>query len=45
MSLKLNHLEKVVKRKILEASRNIRKKDLALKLERSEGDEAINKSS
>lgn len=43
MSFKLNHAEKDVKRKILEAARNIRKKYLALKLERSEEDEAIDR--
>ena len=43
MSFKLNHLEQDVKRKILEAARNIRKKYLALKLERSEEDEAIDR--
>ena len=43
MSFKLNHAEKDIKRKILEAAKNIRKKYLALKLERSEEDKAIDK--
>ena len=39
----LNQTKKVIKRKIIDAADNIRKKYLSLKLERSETDEAINK--
>lgn len=39
----LNQTEKVIKRKIIDAADNIRKKYLSLKLERSETDEALNK--
>ena len=43
MALQLNKLDKNLKRKILEAARSIRKKYMALKLDRADTDEALNK--
>lgn len=43
MSVQFANLDKDVKRRIIKAARTVRKKYLALKLERSEEDEALNK--